>query len=288
MGENSLDITAVINFKSPPLPFFIECKQTLIAKGKGYPSRSYLGVFNLVYVREGELSIEENNITYSVLPGEYIILRPDTKYRSNHMCSKQTVIEEIQFSTTGAWEERDASKSQTLFGDYYSHIVHIKKKHAMLQRDKLEGLLDRLSRAAREGDAHAFWDRQQYFIQLLKCLDDEWRSSEARATVLVAEKAAAFIKTHYTSNITNAYLAEQLGYHINYIARSMDEVFSMTPQQYLMYYRIDQAKLLLIQTELTIAQIAASTGFKQTPHFSRLFASQVGIAPLRYRKKYTT
>lgn len=288
MGESNLETTSVINFKSPPLPFFIEIMQSVIHEGKSYPSRSHLGIFNFIYVRKGKLFISEQDEQFEVSAGDYIVLRPDTKCISYQPCEVDTVIEDIQFSATGQWEQLDVHSTPTLFGDYYSQLLHMKKKHSVKQRKKLDTICEKLRRAATSGEADAFLERQQHFINLLKLIDDEWRQSDAKATVVVAEKAASYIKEHFSENLSNAMLAQDIGYHINYITRSMDEVFKMTPQQYLMYYRLDQAKLMLIRTDYTIGQIAQQTGFKQTPHFSRLFAYYVGLTPLKYRKKYTT
>lgn len=104
----------------------------------------------------------------------------------------------------------------------------------------------------------------------------------------MAERAAAYLKMNYRSPISNGMLSEVLQLHTNYITRCMTEVFGCTPQQYLLYYRLDQAKLLLIKTDWTIARIAEETGFRQTPHFSRLFASHTGMPPLKFRKRFTT
>jgi len=54
----------------------------------------------------------------------------------------------------------------------------------------------------------------------------------------------------------------------------------------LLFYRLDQAKLLLLKADWPIAKIAEETGFKQTPHFSRLFTEHAGLSPLRYRKRF--
>lgn len=282
-----MDTTSVIHLKSPPLPFFIEAVQMEIKKGNSYPARSNLGVFNLIYVRKGLLTIAEPHASYTIKSGEYILIRPDTICIEGMLCDMDTIVDEIQFSTTAAWEEVSMDTVATLFGDYYSHILHIKKTDSIKQKKKWETALEKLKNAASSGKAEAFIQRQQHFTTLLSYLDDEWRKNDAKSTVLVAEKAAAWIKEHYELNVTNTLLAKEVGYHINYIARSMDEVYSMTPQQFLMYYRIDQAKLMLIRTEQSIAQIANAVGFKQTPHFSRLFSYYVGITPLKYRKKYT-
>ncbi|MNG21753.1 HTH-type transcriptional regulator YesS [compost metagenome] len=103
----------------------------------------------------------------------------------------------------------------------------------------------------------------------------------------VAERAAAYLKLNYRTPVSNTMLSEALRLHSNYISRCMSEVFGCTPQQFLLYYRLDQSKLLLIKTDWPIARVAEETGFRQTPHFSRLFAEHTGLSPLRFRKRFT-
>ncbi|MNU07836.1 Arabinose operon regulatory protein [compost metagenome] len=57
--------------------------------------------------------------------------------------------------------------------------------------------------------------------------------------------------------------------------------------EYLTDYRLEQAKLLLLKTEISIAKVAERTGFESTAYFSRRFALKVGISPLRFRKRYS-
>ncbi|WP_410511675.1 helix-turn-helix domain-containing protein [Paenibacillus sp. BR2-3] len=45
------------------------------------------------------------------------------------------------------------------------------------------------------------------------------------------------------------------------------------------------ALLLLLKTEISIAEIAERNGFESTPYFSRRFAHKIGISPLRFRKR---
>ncbi|MOA56370.1 Arabinose operon regulatory protein [compost metagenome] len=62
----------------------------------------------------------------------------------------------------------------------------------------------------------------------------------------------------------------------------------MTPVEYVMKYRLEQAKLLLLKTEWPIAEVAHQVGFENVPYFSNCFTSQIGLSPSKYRKQYTT
>lgn len=112
--------------------------------------------------------------------------------------------------------------------------------------------------------------------------------SYASPVVTVAEKAEAFIKNNYRAEISSGQMSEALHYHYNYITRCMKQVYGMTPNDYLLHYRLEQAKLLLLKTEWPISVIAAYVGFGSTPYFSNRFALKNGCSPRQFRKQYTS
>lgn len=277
----------LLTFRSPPLPFFIESNRRSYQPGYEHPNRNNLGVFDMLFINEGELHIGENGREWTLGAGDLLILRPDSWHYSVRPCDSVTTFDWVHFQTVGAWEETAGSHVGSLRGDYYTYAIHLPKKMNLSYMDEAKQLFAKLHEAARSSTHGAFWDRQQTFLHLIQMLDDGWRSDAARAAVSVAERAAAYLKMNYKTSITNTMLSDALQLHINYITRCMAEVFDCTPQQYLLYYRLDQAKLLLIKTDWPIAQVAEETGFRQTPHFSRLFAAHTGLPPLKYRKRFT-
>nr|WP_208403311.1 AraC family transcriptional regulator [Paenibacillus sp. BK720] len=276
----------LLTFRSPPLPFFIESNRRTYQAGEEHPNRTNLGVFDLLFVQQGSLYIAEEGNRWTLQAGDVLILRPDRWHHSFKPCQEETVFDWVHFQTVGAWEETEASQG-SLRGDYYTYAIRLPKKMHLSFPDEAKLLFSQLHEAAQSSSHGAFWERQQRFLHLLQMLDEGWRSDAAKAGVSVAERAAAYLKMNYRSVITNTMLSEALQLHTNYITRCMTEVFGCTPQQYLLYYRLDQAKLLLIKTDWPIARVAEETGFRQTPHFSRLFAAQTGMPPLKFRKRFT-
>ena len=57
------------------------------------------------------------------------------------------------------------------------------------------------------------------------------------------------------------------------------------PHQYLIRRRIERAKTLLVQQQLTIADIAYSLGFAHQSHFNRHFKRLVGITPKKFQQQ---
>lgn len=58
-----------------------------------------------------------------------------------------------------------------------------------------------------------------------------------------------------------------------------------SPKAYLTSLRMQRATRLLVETEISIARIAAQVGFASPQHFHAVFRSQLNCTPATYRKK---
>ncbi|WP_292871013.1 AraC family transcriptional regulator, partial [Nostoc sp. LPT] len=79
-------------------------------------------------------------------------------------------------------------------------------------------------------------------------------------------------------------LANQVGLNDFKLKRGFREVFGTTVLGYVLSLRLEQAKQLLINTNLTIAEIAYQVGYESSSHFGYLFKRQLGMTPRNYRK----
>ena len=72
-----------------------------------------------------------------------------------------------------------------------------------------------------------------------------------------------------------------------HFARSFKEAFGLPPHRYLLTRRIERAKTLLRDTDLSITDIAFQTGWKSLGTFGRIFRDITGESPgeLRTREK---
>lgn len=61
------------------------------------------------------------------------------------------------------------------------------------------------------------------------------------------------------------------------------KLIGRTPHEEILRVQLDRAKLLLAETELSMAQIAERSGFTHVEYFSAVFKREVGSPPSRYR-----
>lgn len=81
-------------------------------------------------------------------------------------------------------------------------------------------------------------------------------------------------------------LARSVALSVRQFERQFRRHFATTPQRYLIRIRIDAACEDLATTDVPIVDIAASAGFFDQSHFTRAFARQTGLTPLRYRERH--
>lgn len=71
----------------------------------------------------------------------------------------------------------------------------------------------------------------------------------------------------------------------SYFLRLFRRYMGTTPYNYLVNFRITQAKELLVLTDYSVSEIAQEVGFGDAGNFSTRFAKATGQSPLQYRKK---
>ena len=77
--------------------------------------------------------------------------------------------------------------------------------------------------------------------------------------------------------------AERLSVHINHLNKVLKENTGKTTTDLISSRVIQEAKILLKQTDWNISEIAYSLGFEEVAHFSNFFRKQTSFAPLGFR-----
>jgi len=98
------------------------------------------------------------------------------------------------------------------------------------------------------------------------------------------KRAVAFIRHNYSYPIQVSEIADYVGIDRTYLYRIFMHQAGVSPKQYLSRYRLEEAKVMLVQTEYRITEIAYSCGYHDSSSFCRHFQKETKTAPARYRR----
>lgn len=94
-----------------------------------------------------------------------------------------------------------------------------------------------------------------------------------------------YIRSNLAACLTLSDLANVSGFSKRHFVRAFSESFGLTPHQYVLSLRIDQARRRLVETCDDITEVALGCGFSNAQHFATRFRKVTGVAPSRYRRQ---
>jgi AraC-like DNA-binding protein len=97
--------------------------------------------------------------------------------------------------------------------------------------------------------------------------------------------AGELLRAHPAGNMSVAELAEACGLSRGYFIHAFKSTTGVTPHQWALSRRIEQARELLCSSELPLAEIALICGFADQSHFTRVFSRLVGASPGQWRRR---
>lgn len=97
-------------------------------------------------------------------------------------------------------------------------------------------------------------------------------------------RISAFIYQHLGSPIRTTQLAAALGLSVSHFSHAFKQSFGVTPLVFIAQRRIESARQAMLDSSLSLTEIAHSHGFCDQSHFSRTFRRETGVTPLAWRR----
>lgn len=105
-----------------------------------------------------------------------------------------------------------------------------------------------------------------------------------RARDSLVRRAMLLIEQKLASPDSIAGIASGLGISTRQLQRRFSDDVGMTPREYRLRLRLERAKWLVQNTDLSLTDIGIDCGFGDCSHFSRAFSSRFNTGPSRFRK----
>lgn len=99
--------------------------------------------------------------------------------------------------------------------------------------------------------------------------------------------AIRYVQEHYATGLTVDALAAHIGIDRSQLFRVFRSRLGMGPQQYILAFRVSQARRLLAETTMPLHRVAEASGFSSPTHMGVAFRREHGITPGEYRRLAT-
>lgn len=129
---------------------------------------------------------------------------------------------------------------------------------------------------------HTLEELRGLLLYLLQATFDHGAADSSCDTLV--EKGTAYLKKHYSQNITLEELCAALGVSKSYFCYLFKKETGQNIWTYLTAVRLERAKELLRTTNEKTYAIAYQVGYDNPSYFSKLFKKQVGVTPNDYRR----
>jgi len=98
--------------------------------------------------------------------------------------------------------------------------------------------------------------------------------------------AKQYIADNFSRSLTLEEVSAKIGFNASYFSTIFKKETGENFTEYLVQIRIQNAKQLLMETELAVADIAEQVGYSDIKYFSKLFKKTAGLNPKEFRKLY--
>ena len=115
--------------------------------------------------------------------------------------------------------------------------------------------------------------------------EEELDEDNTSANNFIVKQAIAYMEQHYKEKLTLTDVAEKVyvsHWHLSKLLNSTGKSFSDVLNE----IRIENAKELMEDSSLHIADISDRVGFADTAHFSRVFKKYTGMSANEYRNRF--
>ena len=120
------------------------------------------------------------------------------------------------------------------------------------------------------------------YAQVLFETVDERMKALADADDIIG-RVEAYIQAHFRENINREDVAAIAYITPNYLSKQFRNKKGMNLREYINQIRIEEAKRLLLTTNLSVSEVAGLSGYENISYFSTVFRKHTGMSPIDWR-----
>lgn len=231
-----------------------------------HPTRQ-IDSYEIIYMLEGEVFIQEENVQYTLSKGDILILYPNRKH--------------FGFMT---------STNKTSF--YWTHFVtsdfdslELKNQHLSYSDNfQLTGMFKQLLHIAHTSYYQSYSTELMLLLIIseIAVLQKENQNKSRKLLKDIIE----WVRINNNEKITVNDVADNFKYNPDYLSTLFKKTFGMGLKQYINNERMKNIKNLLLTSNYSIKQLAAMLGYESENQLIHYFKYHESISPTKYRNMY--
>ena len=237
---------------------------------KGYYHKTENGTLHLIaYTKSGEALLEYEGREIALKAGSLIFI---------HLANKRVIkVKE------GHWEIYFMHVYGSDINDIYNSVAKSEEGYYFENFD--ESITEKIMKVYelyKQNDV----DHYEISLQIYSALMQIVKRAHPNERSEFIDRALRYMNKNYAINLTVDDICRHLFVSKYFFIRKFHKEVGMPPKQYLMKIRVDNAKPLLVQSNMAIGEIAVLVGFENEKNINYAFKKILGITPTQYRKNY--
>lgn len=280
---------------STPVSFSRTGKAKALTEEWTHPT-SQLVDFELILVTENTLYIQYENKKYTVTAGEYLLLQPQHIFNTKNTSAFRKGFQKSE--CTFYWLHfrcanvipRNVLLPDSIHDGYDNILIPI--QGFLKYPEKVLLLLLRLQDSLKNG-------YDSYYLNLLSTLilceisnqhalqDSRQRNTNRAGTEKIYNDIKDYIAYYIHENIKISDIAAHFNYNEKYISRLFKQHSGCTLKQYILQEKIENANFLLLDTNLSVKEIAEHLGFANYHTFEMCYKKYTSMSPTDYKNLFS-
>lgn len=239
------------------------------------------------------VQIVDNN-EYVVSAGDVFVLQGKQRHYFKDASGLEIVNimydDKIRDLISPSVKQMEGYKALFILEPQYRVLHHFKNKLHLDRSDmaKLEYVINTMileQDNKQEGYKIIIENRLEELIVLLSRYYSRLEATEAQALVRIG-KVIDYMESNFNANIYLDQLAEMSNMSTRNFQRIFKKAVGSSPTTYLTQIRLQKARKLLRESDLSVADVATEIGFADANYFIKSFKKETGTTPVKFRMRY--
>jgi AraC-like DNA-binding protein len=238
---------------------------------KGYQlKRNHSGNWwSFELIIEGDAEFVCNKIRYKLIPGDILIIRPEN-------------FISIRPGKSGFTKKRCVLIESPLL-DFIYENGNLAGVHC-IQNNDTGRMIEIFNRIKKMILSQCECLQEDFSVQSYALLAEIKRLAAPRQYPLPLKRALDMIDAYPSRDFSLELLSSECGVSVSTLSRLFRSHLDISPVNYIIDRRLEQAKMLIDLGDMTLKEIADKCGYKSESFFSRSFKKKYGVPPASFRR----